>query len=248
MNNDYPFFKYIVGTSPLHMMNSKYKILSFLLTLLAIIVLNSYSSFLVIFLFIIYLISKTGINIFVYIKNVIFLWPLYLTLFIASYFLSLNINLCLLLILKVILVEIVFLILMFTTSLSEIAWGFECLFEKLKKYHIPVCKISLKIAFYLKFISTLLEQFKVIRKSMAYRGVAYKKTNILKTIKLMIIPSIVLSYKLSLRMVSVMKLRFYGVSKNRSNYRENKEKKYDKFLIFINILVIYIIIWLGWIK
>ena len=37
MNSKYPFFKYVTGESKIHLMNSKMKIIWFLITLLAII-------------------------------------------------------------------------------------------------------------------------------------------------------------------------------------------------------------------
>ena len=42
-----------------------------------------------------------------------------------------------------------------------------------------------------------------------------------------------------------MKLRFYGASKKRTNYHEYKVTKFDKILIFINIVLIYAIVWIG---
>ena len=105
--------------------------------------------------------------------------------------------------------------------------------------------MALNIAFSIKFVSTLFEQARTIRKSMAYRGIPYgKKHN--KTLKNMLIPVITLSLKLSRRMIAAMKLRFYGYSKNRTNYRGNKVTGFDKFIIFVEFAIIYLSIWLGW--
>ena len=103
-------------------------------------------------------------------------------LFLVIFFTTLNIQLAILWGLKTILIITLFLIFTFTTSLSEIAWGFECTFIKLKNINIPVSKISLRIAMDIKFISTVFEESKEIRKSMAYRGVPYKKGG-LKSLK-----------------------------------------------------------------
>ena len=96
----------------------------------------------------------------------------------------------------------------------------------------------------IKFISTLFIQAKMVRKSMAYRGISYN-SNKLKWFKKMIVPVVSLSYKLSRRMVKTMKLRFYG-NKIRTNYHENKITSFDKVLVFLPIILIYIVIWLGW--
>jgi energy-coupling factor transporter transmembrane protein EcfT len=47
-------------------------------------------------------------------------------------------------------------------------------------------------------------------------------------------------------MAKAMKLRFYGNSKRRTNYHENKVTKFDKVLVIIPIILMYIVIWLGW--
>lgn len=245
MNSKYTFFRYITGDSKIHLMNSKMKIISFLLILLSILLINDYISLCISFMLLLFLMAYSKIDIKAYITNIIAVWWIYLIMFLILFFTTLNISLSFLWTLKIVLIITLLLVLTFTTSLSEIAWGFECAFIKLKKINIPVSKISLRIAMDIKFISTIFEESKEIRKSMAYRGIPYKKGGI-TSFKKMIIPVITLSYKSSRRMAKVMRLRFYGNSKRRTNYHENKVTTFDKFLIFIPIVIIYITIWLGW--
>ena len=161
--------------------------------------------------------------------------------------LSLNISTALFIVIKFIYVIILFIIITLTTSLSEIAWGFECLFEGLKKIKVPVTKIALRVAFSIKFLGVFFEQIKTIRKSMAYRGVPYKK-GIISSFTKMIIPSARLSYNLSKRTIVAMKLRFYGYGTKRTNYHENKRTNFDTALIVCNLIFVYIILWLGWLS
>ena len=245
MQNKYPFFKYIKGTSKIHNMNSKFKIANFLFMLLLIILMRDYVSFFMLLLCILYLMMLSKINIKAYLENTLIFWPIYILVLVLSFMLTGNIYLSLVIMFKPILILLLFLLLTFTTSLSEIAWGFECLFIKLKKIKVPVSKISLRIALNIKFVATLFEQFRNIRKSMAYRGVSYGNSRIITFFK-MFFPVVNLSYKLSRRMVATMKLRFYGSTNRRTNYHENKETKFDKFLIAYNFLVLYFIIWLGY--
>ncbi len=244
MRNKYPFFKYVTGNSKVHLMNSKMKIIWFLLTLIALLMVNDYVSLLLLTLFLLLVMANTKINPGAYISNTLMIWPLYALVLIICFSVFFNVTLSVLITLKVILIVLLFLILTFTTSLSEIAWGFECAFIKLKKIKIPVSKIALRIAMDIKFISTLFIQAKMVRKSMAYRGISYN-SNKLKSFKKMIVPVVSLSYKLSRRMVKTMKLRFYG-NKIRTNYHENKITSFDKVLVFLPIILIYIVIWLGW--
>lgn len=243
--NKYPFFKYVTGDSKIHFMNSKLKIICFILTLIALILLNDYISFILLTLFLIFILLNSKVALNAYLSNLLLIWPIYIIMFIISYIISFDLILSFSILLKCVLIILLFLILTFTTSLSEIAWGFECVFSKLKKFGIPVSKISLRIAMDIKFISTIFEQSNEVRKSMAYRGVPYKNGKI-KAFRRMIIPVISLSYKLSRRMVKSMKLRFYGSSKRRTNYHENKVTKFDKVLVVSVIILLYIVIWLGW--
>lgn len=244
--SNYPLFRYITGKSKVHLMNSKMKILWILLSAVLIALISEYVSLFIFALFLLFIIKKTNIRIDFYLANMLILWPLYLAIFLISFLLSWSILTTLLIELKFILFVIIFIILTFTTSLSEIAWGFENLFIKLKKIKVPVTKISLRIAFSIKFISTLFEQSKDVRKSMAYRGVPYSSGFITPARK-MLIPIISLSYKLTRRTIKAMKLRFYGYSNTRTNYHENKTTSFDIGLIVANLIILYIIIYFRWI-
>ena len=164
MDDNYGFFKYITGDSKIHKMNSKMKIICFLLSIVLSVLVNDYISLAVVACYYLFIVFSTKINIKIYIKNLLLLWPIYLLLYILAVLLTFNGILSLLIILKFILIILSFLILTCTTSLSEIAWGFECLLIKLKKIKVPVSKISLRIAFSIKFISTLFEQYKNVKK------------------------------------------------------------------------------------
>lgn len=243
--NNYSYFRYITGDSKVHKMNSKMKIIWILLTsLLALISLDFFTTG-ILFAIILFIILKSKIKISSYIRSFLIVWPLYLILFSLFFILTQSLILSLLLISKIILFMLLFIILTFTTSLSEIAWGIDCLLNKLNKFKVPVSKISLGIALRIKFISTIFEKSKEIRKSMAYRGVSYNKNKLSSSIN-MILPILRVSYKLSKSTISSMKLRFYGSSKKRTNYHENKTTSFDKWLIAIDIILIYVVLFIGW--
>lgn len=245
MNNRYPFFKYIKSDSKIHLMNSKQKIIIFLLSILSCILISNYVSLVIVALFLAVMISFTKISLEAYIINLKRLWWLYLIFFILLYVVTLDINCAVIVTLKIMLIILTFLILTFTTSLSEIAWGFECVLKKLKKVHFPVSKVSLRIAMNIKFISMLFEQSYNVRKSMAYRGIPYNKRKI-STFNRMVVPVVSLSYKLSRRMAKTMKLRFYGNSTKRTNYHENKVTNLSKIFITTLLIILYVVSWLRW--
>ena len=165
MNNT--FFRYIHGNSKIHLLNSKMKILWFLVSLIATILIRDYVSLLLIFMYYVIVASFSKIKFKTYLSNLMMPWPIYVFASAVTFAISFNINLSIIIGLDVMLIVFLFLILTSTTSLSEIAWGFDCLFNKLKKIGIPVSKISLRIAMHIKFIEVLHQQSKDIRKSMA---------------------------------------------------------------------------------
>lgn len=243
--NNYSYFRYITGDSKVHKMNSKMKIIWILLTSLLALISLDFLTTSVIFLIVLFVMYKSKIKLSSYLRSFLIIWPIYVIFFLAFIMLSRSFILTILLTSKIILLALLFIILTLTTSLSEIAWGIECLLIKLNKINVPVSKISLGIALRIKFISTIFEQSKAIRKSMAYRGVSYSKNKLNSSVK-MILPVLRLSYKLSKSTISAMKLRFYGQSKKRTNYHENKTTNFDKWLITIDVILIYVVLFIGW--
>lgn len=241
--NKYPFFAYKSGDSKVHMMNSKYKILWVIISILLCFMIKDNISLLIFSLSILFMIINTNISIEAYLANIFKVWYLFLIVFGICFGLSFDLYFSVFVSVKVLLFVLILLILTFTTSLSEIAWGIECLFSRLKKFKIPVSKIALTVALYIKFISTLFDQYENIRKSMAYRGIPYHRKR-----NKIIIPVIFLSYRLSKRMISAMKMRMYGYSNRRTNYHENKKTNFDKLVVFPLFAIIYIALWLGWIR
>lgn len=238
-NSNYPFFKFITGDSKVHKMNSKSKILMLILIDISILLSFDIISLSLIGLLLVYIMNASKISLEGYIVNILKVWPLYLLGIILAYLFTFNISIAVCIAIKLIYFILTNLILTFTTSLSEIAWGIECLLEKLKQIKVPVSKISLRVALTLKLISTTFEQVKSIRKSMAYRGLKYSDT---KSLNKILIPSISVSIKHVKKVSHAMKLRFYGKSNRRTNYHEFKKTSFDRKLIFLSSLIIYFMV------
>lgn len=247
MNNKYTFFKYVFNDSKIHTMNSKTKISIIFLLLISSILLVDYVSLICLLLFLIYLSYKSKISYINYLKNEFIVWPFYLFVFIISLVLSYDISISLICVLKFILIIKTLLILTATTSLSEIAWGIEGVLKPLKKIKISVSNFSLKIALGIKLISTLFDQTKEVRKSMAYRGLPYNN-NPISTFKKIFVPALTLSIKHILNVKTAMKLKFYGSTKKRTNYREFKKTKFDNILFIISLILLYLTIYFGFVN
>ena len=92
-----------------------------------------YGIVIILALLLFYLMQASKISIEGYIVNILKVWPLYVLGFILGYLFTFNISIGLCIAIKLVYFILTNLILTFTTSLSEIAWGFECLFIKLNK-------------------------------------------------------------------------------------------------------------------
>lgn len=245
MNNNYHFFRYVAITSKMHLMNSRMKIIWFLLCLLCLVFFKDYLSLLLLFTFLIITAGFSKVKLSNYLTGLFVVWPLYLIIFFTVFLISLNVLTSLFFVIKFVLIILLFLIMTSTTSLSEIAWGLEMTFNPLKKLRIPISKISLRIAMDIKFISLIYDESRDIKKSMAYRGAVYKSGSF-KSFKKIIIPVVCLAYKSSRRMIKIMKLRFYGSNKRRTNYHDNKITWFDKVLVITSVILVYVVILLGW--
>ena len=82
MTNKYPFFRYVPSSSKVHLMNSKMKIIWFLLTLISLLLINDLVSLGILSAFLLIIIGLSKIDVRAYVSNALLVWPLYLTLFI----------------------------------------------------------------------------------------------------------------------------------------------------------------------
>lgn len=131
-----------------------------LLTLISLLLINDLVSLGILSSFLLIIIGLSKIDIRAYVSNALLVWPLYLTLFIIFLCIFLNPITALIWTLKLFLIIILFLILTFTTSLSEIAWGFECAFACLKKLIFRFLKHHLKLRWILSLFQLFLKNLK----------------------------------------------------------------------------------------
>ncbi|MEG2351508.1 MAG: energy-coupling factor transporter transmembrane protein EcfT [Bacilli bacterium] len=246
MQNKYPFFKYVPGDSKVHKMSSKLKIMCLLLSLLIIVLIKDPLCFMLYVILLGIIMIRSQISLKQYGLNLLEVVWFIVIIYIITFFITFDLLISMIISVKFILIVMNLLIITFTTSISEIAWGIEGLFSKLKKLKVPVAKIALSCAATVKFTATLFEQFKTIRKSMAYRGLPYNSNPILIVNK-MVIPVTVLSYKRAVKVKKAMKLRFYGCVTNRTNYHGYKETKEGKIFLLAEVILLYLVISLGWI-
>lgn len=138
-------------------------------------------------------------------------------------------------------------ILTLTTSPTEIIYGIERLLIPLKYFDVNISKIALNIGLGLRFIPTVIDQGENILKSEASRGI--DKNNSFKewfiAVKGMIVPAVTLSVRRFNNLKIIMSLRLFGINKTRTNYRINKWRLFDTYLLVIHLAIMIIIIMRG---
>jgi len=237
--------KYIPIDSKIHKMNSISKIICLLLFLILLLFDDIILLILLTVLcFVMMLLSKVQIKL--YLKSISGLKPLIIFIIIITLLFESSWYLAITSTVKIILGVIYTMILTYTTSKSEITYGFEQVFKPLSLLKIPVKKMSLSLTLALRFIPTIFEQTEKIMKSQASRGIDFRHTNIkgkVIAISSMIVPMFILSFKKANVVADVMEVRLYSLNAKRTNYRFSKWSSFDENIVLIHFgLLLYFIL------
>ena len=133
-----------------------------------------------------------------------------------------------------------------TTSPISLTDGMESLLSPLAKIGFPAHELSMMMSIALRFIPTLMEETDKIMKAQSARGADMESGNILTRIKAMIpilIPLFVSAFRRADDLATAMECRCYGVSATRTRLHELKAGKIDLiagicFLVLLGIVVI----------
>ena len=142
---------------------------------------------------------------------------------------------------RIVLIVLYTSILTLTTPPTEITYGLEKFLSPLKLFRFPVNKMALTISIALRFIPTIIDQANKILKSQASRGIDYYNSNTrgrFIAIKSLIIPMFILTLKKADDLADSMTIRLFSINNTRTNYRINKWKFYDTFLVSIHLVLL----------
>ena len=139
-------------------------------------------------------------------------------------------------------------LLTYTTSPIALTDAMEILFGPLKKLKVPVHEMSMMMSMALRFIPTLIEETDKIMKAQMARGADFESGNLIKKIKAMIpllVPLFVSAFRRANDLAMAMEARCYQGGDNRTKMKPLKYHKRDS--ISYGILLVYLagIILLG---
>ena len=267
--NNIALGKYIPGSSFIHKLDPRNKILIMILLMVAIfwdVGMLRFPLYIVLSIFIYILLRISGISlktifkslkpmmfmmIFLFIINkfkyqegyVLFTIPfLNFTLYLDS------ITQTLFIIIRLALMLAVTTILTTTTKPLDMTYGLEWYMSPLKVIRFPAHEIAMTISIALRFIPTILEETERIIKAQKSRGVDLEEGKLKEKIGAIIsllIPLLISSFQRSEELSDAMEARGYNPSAKRTRYRVLKFKISDLISSIVTILLLTSIILLG---
>lgn len=244
MTNKYNIGSYYLKDSIIHKLNPILKILCLIIMVLSIVIANSFMDFIIIGLYLVITMLLSKIEIKIYLKNIYTLRVFIIFIVIINFIFSVSITSTLFMIFRIIYLVILSAILTLTTAPLEITYGLERVLSIFNKI-IPVNAIALTITLALRFIPILTMQAERIIKAQSLRGIDFSKNVKTKIISLsnIFIPMIYLSLKKADDLSDIMEVRLYNYGISRTNYRLNRWKMVDTFLLVINVFILILCLW-----
>lgn len=186
----------------------------------------------------------TNIPIVHYFRTIKVAIPIYMILFIIGIVFHIPLLDSFFFMVKITLILFYFTMLTLTTPITEIIYGFEKILGFLTLFGLNVSAIALSITEAIRFIPNMVDEGSRILTSAASRGIDYKHSNLIT--KLIILKSmsraiLSLSIKRSEDLRKAMALRLYQRGK-RTNFRMNRWKIFDSYMIMMYVLVLLLII------
>ena len=267
--NNIALGKYIPGSSFIHKLDPRNKILIMILLMVAIfwdVGTLRFPLYIVLSIFIYILLRISGISIKTIFKSLkpmmfmmIFLFIINMFVYQEGYvlftipFLNFTLYLesitqTLFIIIRLALMLAVTTILTTTTKPLDMTYGLEWYMSPLKVIRFPAHEISMTISIALRFIPTILEETERIIKAQKSRGVDLEEGKLKEKIGAIIsllIPLLISSFQRSEELSDAMEARGYNPSAKRTRYRVLKFKLSDLFAALITVILLTLVILLG---
>ncbi len=259
MISDITLGQFFPGTSPIHRLDPRTKIITAVFFIVAVFVANNPACFLSLTISTILLIAVSRISFKVILKSIkpivfIVLFTVLLNIFMTKgegeplvSFWIINIYTegivrAVMMALRVILLIVGSSVLLtYTTSPISLTDGLESLLSPLKKIKVPVHTFAMMMSIALRFIPTLIEETEKIMNAQKSRGADFTSGSLIKRAKALIpllVPLFVSSFKRAEELATAMECRCYRGDKNRTKLVKLEYKGRD----FVNILIFALLV------
>jgi len=245
MLNSMAIGRYYKAESKIHDMNPFAKLICIILFVALSMISNDIKLNLTISIIVILVMGLSHVPLRLYYKTIFGMRLLIIFIIIINFLIGANYIEITLLVLRLITLVLYTSILTLTTPPSEIAYGLEQLLSPLKIIKLPVSKLALSISLALRFIPTIIDQSNRILKAQASRGIDFQNSDIkgkLVAVKSLLLPMFVLSFKRAEDLGEAMEVRLYNIDKPRTNYRVNRWRFFDTYIVVMHLAMLTVVI------
>lgn len=250
MLNDIVIGKYYPVNSKIHDLNPTFKIISTLLFVISVFLTNDIYMHIILFAFLLLIISATNVPFKAYFKTIYSVKWLLLFILIINLIFKVSLTNSIVMILRIIYLLWYTTVLTLTTTPMDLTYGLQKTMSPLKKI-IPVNKIAFSLTLALRFIPTIFDQANKILKSQANRGIDYRYINLkgkLTSLSSLIIPIFNLTLKKADDLADTLEVRLYDINSDRKYSNYNAVGIFDMLYLISHITIIVIIIINGVLK
>lgn len=242
MLKDITLGQFFPGSSPLHKMDPRMKILITVLFVVALFLIDKFVGVFAFFIFLVLCIKISGIPfkfVFKGLKPLIFIivFTGILNVFMTSGETAFSIpytpiratwegiNTALFIIARLILLVMGTSLLTLTTSPISLTDGIEHLLSPLKKIKVPVHELAMMMTIAIRFIPTLLEETEKIMKAQTARGADFESGNLIKRAKALVpllVPLFISAFRRADELAMAMESRCYHGGSGRTRMKQLK--------------------------
>ena len=233
MYNSVLLSRYFPVKSKMHDMDPFAKMLCTIIFILILLISNNFTVILLLTIVTIIMVMRSNVPFRLYTKSIKGFVPLILLVLIVTLLLRVNY--------KIVLIVTYTSILTFTSTPTEITYGFQKVLAPLKLIGLPTSRIALDLTMAIRYIPIMMEQTQRIRKTQASRGIDYENSSIggkMLSFFSLIGPLFRLSNRRSNELLNAMEIRMYTVYNKRTSYRTKFWGFKDTFIVLLHILIL----------
>ena len=245
MYNNILLGRYFPVKSKMHDMDPFAKMLSTIIFIITLIITNNLTVMILMILVCLIMMLRSNVPLRLYFKGVSSLSPLILIVLIVTLLINVWPLFIIFLVLKIILIILYTSILTFTSTPTELTYGFQKVLAPLKLVGVPTSKLALKLTLAIRYIPILFEQAQRIIKTQASRGVDFVNSKFKRKVFAffsMLKPLFRLANMRSRELAQAMELRMYTVYNKRTSYRTKFWGAKDTFIVLLHVLILAVFI------
>ena len=245
MLNSFQIGRYYPVDSMIHKMNSTVKILCIILCVITLFLPHSVYIDVTFLLGILFLIYVSRVPFQLYSNSIFSLKYFFFGIFILNLVCGVTLMSSFQMIFKMCIIILYSQILVFTTSLQDMMIGIDKVVSPLKIFKIQTKQLTFCLSLAISFIPIIFEQTECIMKSLASRGIDYKRANLcgkLSIIKAIIFPIFILTLRRADSLAESLEVRGYNMDSNYFDVDRQKWSLFDICMLLIHILLFIILI------